>query len=96
MLSKSPGLEAVSLNTAIKIRVTPRSSKNDVRIEGDSIKVWVNASPTDGQANEAVISLVAKRLCIAKSRVTLVSGHASRDKTLSIEGLSSQEIFGLL
>ncbi len=60
------------------------------------MKVWVNASPTDGQANEAVIALLAKRLAIAKSRLTLVSGHTGRDKTVSVDGLGLEQILALL
>jgi uncharacterized protein (TIGR00251 family) len=80
------------VDAILRVRVTPRSSKNDLRLEGESIKVWVNASPTDGQANEAVIALLAKRLGVAKSRLTLVSGHAGRDKVISVQGMTTDEV----
>lgn len=71
----------------LRIRVTPRSSRNDIRVDGDTVRVWVTASPTDGQANDAVVALLADRLGVAKSRVSIVSGHTSRDKTVDVEGV---------
>jgi uncharacterized protein YggU (UPF0235/DUF167 family) len=54
------------------------------------------ASPTDGQANDAVCLLVAKALKLAPSAVSIKRGHTSRDKTLLVEGLSGAEVFDLL
>lgn len=75
------------------IRVTPRSSKNKVElVEGGTLKIWVTAAPTDGQANDAVIEVLAKQLRIAKSHIDIVRGHTSRDKRVRIEGLCTEEV----
>jgi uncharacterized protein (TIGR00251 family) len=50
--------------------------------------VRVTAPPAEGKANEAVRRLIAKRLGVAKSRVTIVRGARSRDKTIRIERVS--------
>ena len=42
------------------------------------------AAPVDGQANEAVTRLLAKRLGLRPSEVTLVNGSASRLKTFEL------------
>ena len=86
------GTGSCDCSLTLRVRVTPRSSKNDLRLDGESIKVWVTASPTDGQANEAVLALLAKRLDIAKSRLRLVSGQAGRDKAIEIEGMTLEEV----
>ena len=76
----------------VPVRVTPRSSRNAISVEPDgSVRIWVTASPTDGQANEAVIALLASTLRIAKSRVTILRGDASRQKLLRVEGLSIED-----
>jgi uncharacterized protein len=49
--------------------------------------VRVTAPPLEGRANEALRKLLAKRLGIAKSKVTVVRGQRSRDKTVRVEGL---------
>jgi uncharacterized protein (TIGR00251 family) len=79
------------------VRVTPRSSKNEVRVETDgSLKVWVTTAPVDGEANKAICDFVAKRLKVAKSRVSIVSGDASRVKRISIEGMGREEVISQL
>lgn len=49
-----------------------------------TLHVRVTAAPTDGQANEAVRRLLAKRLALAPRDVTLVSGATSRLKIFEI------------
>jgi uncharacterized protein len=51
--------------------------------------VRVTAPPVDGRANDALRRLIARRAGVAPSRVTLVRGEKSRDKTLSVEGVDA-------
>ena len=75
------------------MRVTPRSSRNRIEAAADGpVKVWVTASPTDGQANLAVCELIAKKLDLPKTAVAIVRGDSSRDKLVSVAGLSETEI----
>jgi uncharacterized protein (TIGR00251 family) len=76
----------------LSVRVTPRSSRNAIEVTGESVKVWVTASPTDGQANDAVCRLVAEELGVAAASVTVKRGHKSRDKVLAIQGLDAIEV----
>jgi uncharacterized protein YggU (UPF0235/DUF167 family) len=55
------------------------------------VKVWVTASPTDGQANLAVCELLAKKLGLPKSAVSIVRGESARDKQVIAQGLSESE-----
>lgn len=76
------------MHAELSVRVTPRSSQNKIQVQGDgAIRVWVTASPTDGQANAAVCALFAETLGLAKTKVVVIKGHAGRDKTLHIDGL---------
>lgn len=47
--------------------------------------VAVHAAPADGKANEEIINLLSAHFGLAKSRVSLVSGAASRKKIFKIE-----------
>jgi len=67
--------------------VTPRGSQNKAEVVDDQVKVWVTAAPTDGQANDAVCRLIADRLDVAPSAVSVKRGQTSREKTLAISGL---------
>ena len=50
------------------------------------------APPGEGEANAALIKLIAKALGVAKSAVTVVSGETARLKTLEIEGADEGEV----
>jgi len=79
--------------TTVKVRVQPRASRNQiVGFMGDTLRVRVTAPPEDGKANQAVIVLLAGSLDVAKSRVQIIRGHGSRDKLISVDGLSLDEI----
>lgn len=51
------------------------------------LQARVSAPPVDGKANVALRKLVAKRLGVAPSKVSVVRGEKSRDKLVRIEGV---------
>lgn len=55
-------------------------------------KVRVDAVPESGKANRAVIDLLAATFEIPRDRITIVAGRASRDKTVAVEGLTSEAV----
>ncbi len=59
---------------------------------GDSWKVRVAAAPEDGRANDAVIRLLAETLDLRRRDVTIVSGHGARDKIVTLQGISADEL----
>jgi len=82
----------------ITVRVIPRSSRNAIEWErtGETLKVYLTAPPVDGAANEALISLLAKRLAVPRRAINIVRGATSRQKTLEIAGLSEEMLERLL
>ncbi|MCC7434645.1 MAG: DUF167 domain-containing protein [Methanoregulaceae archaeon] len=80
----------------LDIRVQPRAKRMAHAWEGDTLKVWTTAAPTDGQANEAVIAYLASQLKLGKSKLTLVSGERHRNKRIEVDGLDLDEIRELL
>ncbi len=76
----------------VDLRVTPKSSRDEIdAVEQLSdgqpvVKIRVRALPADGQANDAVVALLAKKLRLPKSCVSLERGGASRMKTLRLSG----------
>jgi len=70
----------------IAVRVIPRARRDAVGGERDGrLLVRTTAPPIDDAANEAVCRLVAAHLGVPRRRVTLLSGHRSRDKVLRVE-----------
>jgi uncharacterized protein (TIGR00251 family) len=58
---------------------------------GAAWKVRVAAAPEDGKANAAVVRLLADALGMPARDVEIVSGHASRDKTVALAGIDLDE-----
>jgi uncharacterized protein (TIGR00251 family) len=81
----------------IDILVQPRASRAKIGPMHDGrLKVAVTAPPVDGEANAAVIELVARQLGIARGNVVVVAGASSRRKTLAIANATRQQIEELL
>lgn len=80
-------------NCTLKVRVQPKASRNQVDgFEENTLRLRVTAPPTEGQANDGVITLLAKALEVSKSRLEIVRGHSSREKLISVQTLSEQEV----
>ena len=81
----------------LPVRLTPGASADridgwDVDAEGRPVlKVRVRARPIEGEANEALVKLIAKALGVPKSTVAIQRGGQSRTKILLIESLSDDE-----
>lgn len=71
----------------IKIRVIPRSSKNEVveTMSDGIMKVKLTAPPIDGKANESLIEVLSDHFGIAKSLIRIVKGEKGRMKEVEIE-----------
>jgi uncharacterized protein (TIGR00251 family) len=50
------------------------------------------APPVDGAANDELIHLLAKTFKVSRSAVTILSGHSSRLKQVSIEGVTQSAL----
>lgn len=83
--------------TTLAIKLTPGAASDridgwDVDADGRPIlKVRVRARPVEGEANAALIKLLAKALGVPKSAVSLARGGQSRTKMVAVAGLSENE-----
>jgi uncharacterized protein len=81
----------------LRVRVQPRASRDEIVGErGGALVVRLTAPPVEDRANRALCRLIASRLSIAPSRVSVLRGAKSRDKTVQIEGLESAQINRIL
>jgi uncharacterized protein (TIGR00251 family) len=77
---------------SIALRVTPRGGRDDIDgietlADGRSVlKVRVRAIADGGEANRAVLTLLAKSLRVPKASVRLLSGATSRLKQIAVDG----------
>jgi len=78
-------LSDVNGAVSFAVRVIPRASLSEIVGEHDgAMKVRLAAPPVDGAANAELISLLAKRLGVAKSDVAIVAGETSKNKRVRI------------
>ena len=86
-----------SASTRLKLRVLPGARRPGFAgRHGDAWKVRVAEPPEDGRANEAVLRLLAETLDVPRGSVALVSGHSSRDKIVTLDGLEQSQTERLL
>jgi uncharacterized protein (TIGR00251 family) len=77
----------------LRLRVAPGAARPGVvGRHGEAWKVRVAAAPERGQANAAVIALLADTLALPRSSVSLVSGGGSRDKVVELAGVEPDEV----
>ena len=66
----------------IRIKIVPNSSKNDLIIKNEFIKVKVTAQPIENKANKALVEFLSKRFKVPKTSIEIVKGDTSKEKTL--------------
>jgi uncharacterized protein YggU (UPF0235/DUF167 family) len=82
----------------LPVRLTPGAASDridgwDVDAEGRPVlKVRVRARPIEGEANEALVLLLAKALGLSRSSVSLARGGQSRLKMIEVEGMDSADL----
>ena len=77
----------------LEIKVQPKSKRNVIEVsDNGEVTVRVTAAPDSGKANDAVISLLAKRLHLPKGGVEIVRGHRSRKKLVRMPDLTRSQL----
>lgn len=69
----------------IRVKIVPNSSKNDIIIEEEFIKVKVTAQPIENKANKSLIEFLSKKFKIPKTYIKILKGETSKEKTILLE-----------
>ncbi|HSO31245.1 MAG TPA: DUF167 domain-containing protein [Labilithrix sp.] len=76
-----------------EVHAKPRARRSQVLGEhGEAVAIALAAPPVDGAANDELVRLVAKVLGLPRRDVELVRGDSSREKLVSVTGLSAAEV----
>lgn len=67
------------------VKVTPRARRSAISRDGAVIRIAVTPAPEDGKATAAVAEALAHALGVAKTRLVLLRGAASRDKVFRLD-----------
>lgn len=75
------------------IHVNPHASRAGIAGLAEGVlKIRVTAPPVEGAANEACIALVAKKLGLRKSQMSITAGARGRRKTIAVSDIRKEEL----
>lgn len=80
---------------ALGVRVVTRATETELvgRNEDNTLKIRLKSTPAgDPTANQELIEFLAEKLDVEVGKIEIVAGEATRDKILSIEGMSVQDV----
>jgi uncharacterized protein len=82
------------LGSAITVRVTPRSSRNEVTeiLNDGTIKIRLIASMDDKQSNQVLVFFLAEILKISPSNIEIIAGQTGKDKLIAISTLDADTV----
>lgn len=94
----APSRSATPESAHLPVRLTPGAAAD--RIDGwdldaesrPILKIRVRSRPIEGEANEALVKLIAKALGVSVSAVSIQRGRQSRTKMIEVQGLSEDEL----
>lgn len=88
-----PWLRADGDAVVLDVHVQPGAARTEIAGEhGDALKIRLRAPPVDGKANAALLAFIAERLGLAKARVELIAGAASRRKRVRVQGVACEAV----
>ena len=80
-----------------RVKAAPNAGKNALAGEFNGmLRVKIAAAPERGRANAELVSYLSGLLKISKSRVVVIKGETSREKTMAISGVKKQDILNLI
>lgn len=80
---------------AMGVRVVTRATETEVagRLGDGTIKIRLKASPAGSdEANDELVNFLATLLDADLEKIEVVAGESSRDKILSIEGMTTRQV----
>jgi len=89
MINKK-NLEDTEKGLIVRIKIIPNSSKNELIVENEGLKVKVTAQPIENKANKALVEFFSKNLKVAKSNIQIIKGELNKEKTLLILGIDEE------
>ena len=80
--------------TFINIDAKPGSKKDEIlSISDESVYLSIKAQPVKGEANHAIIEYLSEVIQVKKTLIEIVKGQKSKEKLVSIQGISPEIVF---
>ncbi len=79
------------------VKVIPRAKRDElVGVEGEALKVRLNAPPVEGKANDALVKFLAGLLGVKRAEVEILRGETARHKLVRVRGISASQLKEIL
>lgn len=89
--------EQTDAGVIVRVHAQPGAKRDEIVGEHNGmLKISIRAKADKGKANQALLELLALRLGIAKSKITVLSGFTSRQKRFLISAASLPDVQSLI
>jgi uncharacterized protein (TIGR00251 family) len=80
--------------SAITVRVTPRSSRNEISeiLDDGTLKIHLTAPAVEEKANQALIEFLALVLEVKPPQIEIVAGMMGKDKLITVMNIDRFEV----
>ena len=75
-------IREIDTGIIVRLKIVPNSSKNEIILEDEFIKVKITAQPIENKANKALVEFLSKQFKIPKSCIEILKGETSKEKTI--------------
>ncbi|EFN66055.1 UPF0235 protein C15orf40-like protein [Camponotus floridanus] len=84
-------------NVVIKIQAKPGAKCNNITdISDEAVGIAISAPPMEGEANAELVKYLASIFELRKSNVSLDRGSRSRQKTVTVSGITTDQVLAKL
>jgi uncharacterized protein (TIGR00251 family) len=81
----------------IEVHLQPGAKRSElVGFKEGVLYARVMALPQKGQANRALVELMAQTLKVPRSAIDIIRGQSSRSKVIAIRGLTTEDVKDIL
>ncbi len=94
MASREFRLHDGKRGAAIAVRITPKSSRNEITeiLSDGTIKVRLTESTADAKSNQVLLAFLGEVLGVPKSKLEIVAGETGNDKLISVVDIDTNEV----
>jgi len=94
MKERSFHLHDGQFGSAITVRITPRSSRNEISeiLDDGTIKIRLTAPQNEEKTNQALITFLAEVLGVSPNQLEIVAGISGKDKLVTILGMDKAAV----
>jgi uncharacterized protein (TIGR00251 family) len=81
------------IEAVLSVRITPGARRNAVSAFREGVwHIKIAAPPVEGRANDELVAYLGRLLDVRRGAISVVKGHASRSKLVSVSGLTGEDI----